>query len=53
MIIIADSVQLAYIEAIDSAIDETAQIHANKLMAEYALGEITAAQAIAHLNYIG
>ena len=52
MIIIADSVQLAYIEAIDNAIDETAQIHANKLMAAYALGEITAAQVITHLNYI-
>jgi|TARA_R110000764_G_scaffold74798_1_gene151449 hypothetical protein len=50
---VSDNVQLAYIEAIERASDETAQIHANKLMAEYALGEITAAQVIAHLNYIG
>jgi len=53
MIVISDNVQLAYIEAIDNAIDETAQIHANKLMAAYELGEITTAQVIAHLNHIG
>ena len=43
----------AYVAALENASDEVAQIHVNKLMAEYALGEITAAQAIAHLNYIG
>ena len=52
MIQVSDNVQLAYIEAIDNATDETAQVHANTLMAAYELGEITAAQVIAHLNYI-
>lgn len=46
---VSDNVQSAYIEAIDSASDEAAQIHANKLMAAYELGEITAEQVISHL----
>mgnify|MGYP003650822502 CR=1 FL=1 len=48
-----DNVQLAYIEAIENAGDEVGQVHANTLMAAYELGEITAAQVISHLNYIG
>ena len=50
---VSDNVQLAYIEAIEHAKDEAAQVHANKLMAAYEMGEITAAQVIAHLSYIG
>ncbi len=42
----------AYISALENAKDEAEQFHANKLMAAYALGEITAAQVITHLNYI-
>ncbi len=42
----------AYIAALENASDEVAQIHANKLMAAYALGEITLSQVITHLNHI-
>ena len=49
---IDDQVAEAYMAALEHASDEVAQIHANTLMAAYELGEITAAQVIANLNYI-
>jgi len=43
----------AYVAALENARDEVAQIHANKLMAAYGLGDITLSQVITHLNHIG
>jgi hypothetical protein len=47
-----EQVNAAYFEAIEHAVDECAQVHANKLMAAFYNGEITAIQTINSLNKI-
>tara|TARA_R110001632_G_scaffold94305_1_gene200105 strand:- start:816 stop:980 length:165 start_codon:yes stop_codon:yes gene_type:complete len=47
-----EQVLKAYFLAIEYARDECSQVHANKIMAQYELGELSASQAIKSLDYI-